>query len=100
MRIEKHPFGFDVCDQFPNARPFRGWEGGCAYRAEREGKAFVIIDEGTMADFLDECDPQEREVLKQLVSVIEFDNEAEREAFITDQMRFGTDLEKPPWLQA
>lgn len=94
MQIERHPFRFDTHGQFPNARAFRGWEGGCAYRAKRGGKPFLIIDEGTMADFLDENDPTDREVMNRLVSVIEFDDEAEREAYIAREMRFGVDLER------
>lgn len=94
MQIERHPFTFDTHGQFPNARAFRGWEGGCAYRAERDRKPFLIINEGTMADFLDENDPTDREVMNRLISVIEFDDEAERETYIEREMRFGVDLER------
>lgn len=93
MQIERHPFTFDTHGQFPNARAFRGWEGGRAYRAERDGKPFLIIDEATMADFLDENDPTDREVMNRLISIIEFHDEAEREAYIVREMRFGVDLE-------
>ena len=99
MRVERHPYGFDTPGRFPNARRFRGWEGGCAYKAERDGKPFVIIDEGTMADFLDESDPTDREVLNRLVSVIEFENEAEREAYIASRMAFGVNVENDPFFK-
>jgi hypothetical protein len=94
MRVERHPYKFDIYGQFPNAREFRGWEGGCAFRAERDGRPFLIIDEGTMADFLDENDPTDGDTLNCLVSVIEFEDDAEREAYIAHKMGFGVDLER------
>ena len=66
-----------------------------AYKAERDGKPFVI--EGTMADFLDDSDPTDREVMSRLVSVIEFEDAAERQAYIAREMGFGTDLEGRTW---
>lgn len=93
MRAERRPYNFDTRHEFPDARPFRAWEGGCAYKAERDGKPFIIIDGRTMADFVDEADLPDREALNGLVSVIEFDSEAERNAHIAQKMVFGTDVE-------
>lgn len=93
MRVEKHSYRFDTRDHFPNARVFRGWEGGCAYQAERDGKPFIIIDEGTLAAFLDENDPTDREVMSRLVSVIEFMDEAERQAYKACVTNVGIDIE-------
>lgn len=89
MRMEHHPWDFDVTMRFPNARAFRAWEGGCAYKAERDGKPFIIVDEGTMADFLDENDPTDQEVLSRLVTVIEFNDDAERNEYIVVEMIHG-----------
>jgi hypothetical protein len=94
MKVERFPCGYDVLNRFPNARRFKGWEGGCAYKAEHEGKAYLILDEGTMADFLDEDD---QDLVQQLISVIEFNNEAEREAYIAEHMAFGVNLECEEW---
>lgn len=79
MKTTTHPFAFDVSGTFPNARQICGWAGGCAYLAERDGISYVIIDEGTLADFLGEGD---RKLLDQLVKVIAFDSEAERSAYV------------------
>jgi hypothetical protein len=89
MRVDRHPCKSGVLAEFPNAQVFQGWEGGCAFKAQRDGKPFIIIDEGTMADFMDENDPTEREILNRLVSVIEFESEAERDAYIAREMQFG-----------
>lgn len=78
MKTARHPLGYKVLDAFPNARLRQGFEGGAVYLAERDGKPYIIVDEGTMADFLDEED-------EQLVQVIEFDCEQEREAYLREQ---------------
>jgi hypothetical protein len=93
MRVVKHPYNFPIRANFPNARAFRAWEGGGAYRAERDGKVFVIIDEGTLADCFDETDPAQQEILSRLVSVIDFEDESERQSYITQRMKVGIDLE-------
>lgn len=80
-------------------RLFKGWEGGCAFKAERDGKPFIVSDGRTIAEFLDEADLPDPEALNGLVSVIEFENEAERDAYITREMAFGTDLENQPFFK-
>lgn len=46
-----------------------------------------------MADFLDEKNPADRDSLSRLVAVIEFNDEAQREAYIAHEINFGVDLE-------
>lgn len=75
MTVTAHPFDLSVSKNFPNACQVRVWEGGCAYFAERDGVSFLIIDQGSLADFAAEDD---RELLDRLVKVIAFDSEAER----------------------
>jgi hypothetical protein len=43
-------------DQFPEATMACAFEGGAIYTADARGSFWLIIDEGTMADFLDEED--------------------------------------------
>jgi hypothetical protein len=93
MRVERRPYDFEICAEFPNARLFKAWEGGGAFKAERDGKAFIISDGRTIAEFLDESGLADRATLDGLVSVIEFDDEAERDAYVAREMAFGTDLE-------
>ncbi len=79
MKTTTHPFDFDIFHNFPNARGVRGWEGGHAYLAERDGVSYVIIDEGTLAEFVGKDD---RDMLKQLIKIIAFDSEAERSEYV------------------
>jgi hypothetical protein len=54
-------------------RPPRG------FKAERDGEPFIISNGPTIAEFLDEPDLADSEALDGLVSVIEFEDEAERD---------------------
>jgi hypothetical protein len=89
MRVERRPFAFELRAEFPNACRFQVWEGGGAFRAERGGTPVIVIDERTLADFLDEADSQDAGALDALVSVLEFETEAQREAYIAQEMALG-----------
>ena len=82
MRIEKHPMGYDARQRFPDMRRVKLFEGGAIYAAEKFGRFYLIIDEGTMADFLM---PEDEDLLSELVKVIEFETEEEREAYLRDK---------------
>jgi hypothetical protein len=73
MKITKHPFGFNYKDIYPEAKMIGGFEGGAIHKATKKGKYYLIIDEGTMADFLDDDD---RDLLDELVQIIEFESES------------------------
>ena len=62
-------------ERFPNAERVVGAEGGAVYAAESEGAWWLITDEGTMADFLDEED-----VRPSSVKLRRFDDRAAWEA--------------------
>jgi hypothetical protein len=66
---------------FPDRVLLRAFEGGAVYTAERAGEFLVIEDEGTMADFLDEEDLADAD----LVRVWAFTSLADREAFIVER---------------
>jgi hypothetical protein len=51
--------------------------------AERDGHFYVILDESTMADMLDEGDAGGSDVVK----VLEFDTDADREAYLASRFR-------------
>lgn len=72
MKIESFHHGWNVRGRFPDAKLVYAWECGVSYTAETNGKFYLIIDEGTLADFMD--DP----LLDDLVKVYEFDTEQER----------------------
>ena len=62
---------------FPDKTVLKIFEGGIVYLAEDGENFFLIIDESTMASILDEEDlPDE------LVKIIEFDTEEERDKYI------------------
>jgi len=59
-----------------------GFEGGTIYKATKENKHYLIIDGGTLADFLDEDD---KDLLDQLIKIIEFDSEEELNNYIIEK---------------
>ena len=64
-------------DYFPDKTVLKIFEGGIVYLAEDGEKFYLILDESTMASILDEEDlPDE------LVKIIEFDTEKERDKYI------------------
>lgn len=86
MRIEQHPWSYDLITRFPHQRIIFGYEGGCVAAAEAGGEFAIIIDEGTMADFLDDNDPTDAEVLARLKSIMLFDRAAERDAKLAEMV--------------
>lgn len=84
MRVTKHPFQYNFRDKFPDAKMIGGFEGGAIYKATKNGKHYLIVDEGTLADILDEDD---QDLLDQLVKVIEFDTEEELNHYLGE--RYG-----------
>ena len=84
MKVVKFPFSYYFKEIYPNAKRIGGFEGGAIYSAVKDNKYYLIIDEGTMADFLDEDD---QDLLDQLVQVIEFETEEELNTYLGE--RYG-----------
>ena len=84
MKTVKFPLGYYFKEIYPEAKMIGGFEGGAIYKAIKDNKCYLIIDEGTMADFLDEDD---RDLLDQLVKVIEFETEEELNQYLGE--RYG-----------
>lgn len=80
MIIEEHPFGYNISERFPNAREVKSWECGRALAAEADGRPYLIIDEGTFADFFLGTDDED--LLDRLLKVIEFESAAERAEYM------------------
>lgn len=74
MNTTTHPSGYKYREQFPDAIMIGGFEGGAIFQAIRDSKHYLIIDESTLSDFLDEDD---KDLLDQLVKIIEFDTKEE-----------------------
>jgi len=84
MKISKHPFRYNYRELYPDAKMIGEFEGGAIYKAEKNDKYYLIIDEGTMADFLDEDD---KDLLNQLVKIIEFETEEELNNYLGERYR-------------
>ena len=77
MHENMYKIGILDDDYFPDKTVLKIFEGGIVYLAEDGENFFLIIDESTMASILDEEDlPDE------LVKIIEFDTEKERDKYI------------------
>ncbi len=81
MKISKHPFRYNYKEHFTDIKCIGGFEGGAIYQASKDNKHYLIIDEGTMAEFLDD----DQDVLDQLVKVIEFETEEELNQYLKEQ---------------
>jgi len=84
MKIYKHPVSFNYREIYPDVKIIGGFEGGAIYKATKADKHYLIIDEGTMADFLDNDD---KDLLDQLIKVIEFYTEQELKEHLME--RYG-----------
>ena len=73
MILKTFPYNYNALYDFPGATALKYSEGGAVYVARENGKPVVIIDSGTLADFVDDADP----VLDVLVKVIWFDSDEE-----------------------
>jgi hypothetical protein len=82
MWMESHPYDYPIAKYFPERRAFSGFEGGGLWLAEKDGGYYVIIDEGSMADFL--IPGEDDDLLNELVKIHEFDSELERQQFIQE----------------
>lgn len=82
MIITKHPFRYKYKPEFPDLQEISAFEGGAIYKATKDNKHYLIIDEGTMADFLDEDD---KDLLNQLVKIIEFETKEELNHYLGER---------------
>ena len=77
MRTEKYKAGYAYQSRFPDLTEYAAYEGGAVFLAGT-GPSYVVIDEGTLADFMDEDDD--------LIVIHEFNNAGEREAWLRDNL--------------
>lgn len=81
MKTSKHPFRYNYKEHFTNINCIGGFEGGAIYKAYKNNKHYLIIDEGTLADFLNDDD---QDIMDQLVKVIEFETEEELNQYLKE----------------
>lgn len=82
MKTTKHPYRYNYTAEFLNIKEIAAFEGGAIYRATKDDKHYLIIDEGTLADFLDEDD---KDLLDQLVKIIEFETVEELNKYLEER---------------
>jgi len=84
MKTSKHPIHYPYKKIYSNIQFISAFEGGGFFKATKDDKHYLIIDEGTMADFLDDND---KDLLDELTTVFEFDTEAElRQYFVKNHL--------------
>jgi hypothetical protein len=86
MRVQHFPWQYNLAGRFPQRRRIFGYEGGEVDTAEADGKSYIIVNEGTMGEFLFESDPIDAEVLSRLITVVEFDTVDERDGTLADMV--------------
>ena len=77
---EQLPFGFPIRDEFPNAEERWVGEGTTVFTASKDSRLQIIIDSGTLADFLDS--DVDSDLLGSLVTVHDFDDESARDQYL------------------
>lgn len=81
--MESHPYNYPIEKVFPERRLLSGFEGGSLWLAEKEGRYYLIADEGTMADYL--MPGEDDDLLNVMVKVYEFEDDSERQRFIQER---------------
>jgi catechol 2,3-dioxygenase-like lactoylglutathione lyase family enzyme len=79
-------------EDFPERNLVAGFEGGAIYTADRDGRFYAIVDEGTMADFLSEEDLAGLE----LVQTWEFATAEERAAWLARRYGMRPPMDRHP----
>lgn len=77
---ERVPFGFAVADKSPDAQTVARGEGETVYVANGGGKSQIIVDSGSLADFLDPS--TDAALLDELVTVHHFDDAQARDEYL------------------
>lgn len=84
---ESHPYGFPVESKFPGCTEVRAGEGERVLIANTADRFQVIVDSGTLADFLD---PEiDGDMLESLVTVHHFNDEAARDSYLAERFPEG-----------
>ena len=91
MRTETLPYKFDLRKRFPTMLRLETFEGGAEFAVEKGGKFYLIRDERTMADLIP---PDDEDLLDKMLTVWEFDSDAERNNYISHRKREKVKKEK------
>ena len=81
MKETKHRFGFEYKSRYEKLERLSTSEGCVVYKGFLDGKTFIVVDCGTLADFLKD----EPIMLNELITIYEFDREMEADSFIKNR---------------
>ncbi len=62
--VEHHPAGYTWSDAMIDVEVLDRFEGGAIYSARSDGAFWIVVDEGTLADFLPPDDPTRSELIR------------------------------------
>ena len=74
MRTERYPVSYDYSARFPRLHRWAGFEGGVVLVTDAGSPCHVVLDEGTLAELMDEGD--------EVIAIHTFESAAEREAWM------------------
>jgi hypothetical protein len=92
LETERLPFDTNLEGRFPRRRKLAVGEGWVLYEAECDGWPYLILDEGTLADFIS---PEDEHLLEQLVTVMRFESHAHRRAYVENRYGWEPGVSKP-----
>lgn len=78
MHTERHKAGYAYQARFPDLAEFAAYEGGAVFLAGQSSPYYVILDESTLADFMDEED--------ELIVIHTFNSPAERDTWLRENL--------------
>lgn len=79
VKVTRHALASEVLLGFPDARREHAGEGFACYLAERDARFYLVVDQSTLSEFLNEEDSGMSE---RLVQVFEFESAAERDEYL------------------
>ena len=92
MREWRQPFGYEYEIVFPGIRRLVHDGGEVVLAAEKDGKAYLVIDEGVYVDL---NAPDFEDTMANLVTIIEFNEAGERVQYLKDNFNSWCD-----WLES
>lgn len=95
MREWRQPFGYEYEVVFPGIRRLFKTADAVVLAAEKDGKPYLVIDEGTCADF---NAPDFEDTMNSLVAILEFRHVGERVQYLNDTFGSWRDWLESDWV--
>ena len=95
MREWRQPFGYEYEVVFPGIRRLFIGGGAVVLAAEKDGTAYLVLDEGSCVDF---NAPDFEETMDSLVTILEFRHACERVQYLNDNYGRWRDRLESDWV--